>query len=297
MSDMLDADTSARPSDRDRRKDLRRRCFLPGQLLTAAGSFDCRVLDFSRGGAKVEAELELAEAQPVTLVVQGIGTHSGLVTWRRGGCFGVRFLTQQEPTRASPAARAAAVRSPGQPAQDPDSEADGCAPSPALVDAEIPGVAASCDMPGARVSPPAAEVPVTLKPGDIGCLLRRKTGGGDRKNKATPCASAVAAKTDCRLVEIDARRFAELIEQNADFSITLLQATASGARRSRKTASTDKGASSTDVEHPQPDAMRGLPRGERFKPAVARKLPVRGPCYRDALDAIDEALEASKETA
>ena len=72
-----------RRSDQERRKHLRKKCFLPARLVTAAGSFDCDVLDISQGGAKVEVGIEVADEQAVTLIIKSIGTYAGLVSLAR----------------------------------------------------------------------------------------------------------------------------------------------------------------------------------------------------------------------
>ena len=79
------------PSGDDRRRFLRKKSLLPATLITAQGSFDCRVLDFSAGGAKVECAQPLAEDDALTLVVGAVGTFSGTAVWCGEGCFGVQF--------------------------------------------------------------------------------------------------------------------------------------------------------------------------------------------------------------
>jgi len=81
------------PVGEDRRKFLRKKSLLPATLITVQGSFDCRVLDFSAGGAKVECTQSLAEGDVLTLVVGPVGTFSGTAIWCREGCVGVQFDT------------------------------------------------------------------------------------------------------------------------------------------------------------------------------------------------------------
>jgi len=81
------------PIGENRRQFPRKKSLLPATLITAQGSFDCRVLDFSAGGAKVECTQSLAEGDGLTLMVGAIGTFSGTVVWRGEGYFGVRFGT------------------------------------------------------------------------------------------------------------------------------------------------------------------------------------------------------------
>jgi hypothetical protein len=81
------------PIGEDRRKFLRKKSLLSATLITAQGSFDCRVLDFSAGGAKVECTQSLAGGDVLTLMVGAVGTFSGTVIWCGEGCFGVQFDT------------------------------------------------------------------------------------------------------------------------------------------------------------------------------------------------------------
>jgi CRP/FNR family transcriptional regulator, cyclic AMP receptor protein len=79
------------PEGRDARKHLRKRSLLPATLTTERGSVDCRVLDLSAGGAKVECTDALAEGEMLTVMIEAIGTFSGRVVWRRDRYAGVTF--------------------------------------------------------------------------------------------------------------------------------------------------------------------------------------------------------------
>ena len=81
------------PIGLEARQFLRKKSLLPATLITAQGSFDCRVLNLSAGGAKVECAQSVAEAESRTLSVPAIGTFSGAVVWCGEGCFGMRFDT------------------------------------------------------------------------------------------------------------------------------------------------------------------------------------------------------------
>ena len=82
---------SAQPQPRERRKYPRKKAFLPAKLATEAGAFECFVLDLSRGGAKVEIKEELAQGQPVTLILEPLGTFNGIIAWQKSGYLGVQF--------------------------------------------------------------------------------------------------------------------------------------------------------------------------------------------------------------
>ncbi len=60
--------TSETKSEQDRRDRHRTQVNWRGKLMTARGSFDCRVLDLSPGGALVRLIAALEEQEPVTLV-------------------------------------------------------------------------------------------------------------------------------------------------------------------------------------------------------------------------------------
>ena len=109
MSDKLEARVTPEQDPAERRKWPRKRSLLQATLVTADGSFDCRVLDFSPGGAKVEFAHPLAKKQNVTLILRPIGTFAGVVAWCGSGCFGMQFLGQTSRAGAAPADIAAAV--------------------------------------------------------------------------------------------------------------------------------------------------------------------------------------------
>jgi PilZ domain-containing protein len=85
---------------------------LQATLMTANGSFACGVLDFSPSGAKVKFALTLAEKEAVTLMIEPLGTFTGVVVWCGSGCFGMQFLAQTWRAGAVPADIVAAVSAP-----------------------------------------------------------------------------------------------------------------------------------------------------------------------------------------
>lgn len=228
-----------RRSDQERRKHPRKKCILPAKLLTTAGSFDCEVLDISRGGAKVAAGIEVADEQAVTLIVKPIGTFAGLVAWRGDGCFGMRFLAQHGTTKISPAALATAV--------DGEKRAQELGPEVREHAPPHKGRHAT------RVSPPPAESPFTLRRGDLICVLRRKSAERATRTKVSPVVQRTVtieaqALADYGLVEIDARRFMELIEPSQAFFITLMRVTSRRACPLRESNKTDQAVHLTDAE-------------------------------------------------
>ena len=117
MSDKVEARVTPEQDFAERRKWPRKRSLLQATLVTADGSFDCRVLDFSPGGAKVEFAHPLAKKQNVTLILSPIGTFAGVVAWCGSGCFGMQFLGQTSRAGAAPPDIAAAVSAPKAPAK------------------------------------------------------------------------------------------------------------------------------------------------------------------------------------
>lgn len=82
----------------ERRKIPRKWSLLPATLETPAGSFECRVLNLSPRGAKVELAQPLAEHQTVTLLLPPLGAFLGVVLWRRRGCVGIRIHEHRRTT-------------------------------------------------------------------------------------------------------------------------------------------------------------------------------------------------------
>ena len=69
MSGNAERHVGPRPEGQDARKFLRKRSLLPATLVTEGNSVDCRVLDFSAGGAKLDCADAPAEGEAMTLVI------------------------------------------------------------------------------------------------------------------------------------------------------------------------------------------------------------------------------------
>ena len=80
-----------RAARRERRKQLRKSTLWRGTLRTPAGVMECRVLNLSARGAKLEVEGALAPGQSVTLIMEPLGEFLGAVTWQRDGRAGIRI--------------------------------------------------------------------------------------------------------------------------------------------------------------------------------------------------------------
>ena len=88
--------TSATVTDQKRRERNRTKVNWRGKLMTARGSFDCRVLDLSPGGALVRliAALEVDEA--ITLFFSENERIEGTVAWTQSRYVGIRFNKRRD---------------------------------------------------------------------------------------------------------------------------------------------------------------------------------------------------------
>ncbi|HKX06676.1 MAG TPA: ATPase, T2SS/T4P/T4SS family [Stellaceae bacterium] len=88
--------TSATVTDQNRRERNRTKVNWRGKLMTARGSFDCRVLDLSPGGALVRliAALEVDEA--ITLFFSENERIEGTVAWTQSRYVGIRFNKRRD---------------------------------------------------------------------------------------------------------------------------------------------------------------------------------------------------------
>ena len=80
------------PSAAERRR-ARRVAVRWGAVVEVAGErLYCTVVDYSRDGAKLEVEREIAGEQPLVIMLGQRGTRRGKVVWQRAGELGVEFL-------------------------------------------------------------------------------------------------------------------------------------------------------------------------------------------------------------
>ena len=84
-----------------RRLQKRKPALWVGELVTAAITHKCRVLNLSPSGAKVEVKAHVNIHDPVTLKVDLVGTFVGTVRWIRDNCVGIAFSERRFPTKRS----------------------------------------------------------------------------------------------------------------------------------------------------------------------------------------------------
>ena len=106
--------TSETKSEAERRERHRTKVNWRGKLMTARGSFDCRVLDLSPGGALVRLIAALDVEESVTLVFSDAESIEGAIAWTQGRYAGIRFDKRREKPipEAALAASAPAARLP-----------------------------------------------------------------------------------------------------------------------------------------------------------------------------------------
>ena len=75
----------------ERRKHPRKGTFWHAQLQTPAGDFECRVMNLSPRGARIEIDHHVADGQVVTLIMEPLGEFKGVVAWRRNRSLGIRI--------------------------------------------------------------------------------------------------------------------------------------------------------------------------------------------------------------
>ena len=76
---------------RSARKHPRKGTFWHAQLQTPAGDFECRVMNLSPRGARVEIDYPVADGQLVTLIMEPLGEFKGVIAWRRNQSLGIRI--------------------------------------------------------------------------------------------------------------------------------------------------------------------------------------------------------------
>ena len=95
-------------SAHERRDGNRTKVNWRGKLMTARGSFDCRVLDLSPGGALVRLIAALEVNEPVTLFFSEAESVEATVAWTQSRYVGLRFAARRE----KPIAEAALTEDP-----------------------------------------------------------------------------------------------------------------------------------------------------------------------------------------
>lgn len=237
MSDESKTAAPALGNGLERRKHRRKKCLLPAQLITNLGAHDCRVLDLSQGGAKVETSAVVTPDQAVTLVVKPIGTFTGLVAWRADRCLGMQFLTQHGTTTLRTASLGSAVRAEAQ--SGPAVAVPGVTSK--KVTAPDPVAAADGEAQARNACASVSRPSFALDDGDMICLLRRKSdelGSHGQSSQQTRVRGEriVGRKlTDFTLLEVAAREFLELAQQQSGYTVTFVRVShAPNSQRDRR---------------------------------------------------------------
>ena len=90
--------TGAAGREPDRRKYARKWSFWHVQLQTPTGNFECRVMNLSPRGARIEIEHPVPDQQMVTLIMEPLGEFAGVVAWCRKGSLGIQ-ISEHRTTR------------------------------------------------------------------------------------------------------------------------------------------------------------------------------------------------------
>src|SRR5258707_8221735 len=130
-------------SEQDRRDRQRTKVNWRGKLMTPRGSFDCRVMDLSPGGALVRLIAALDVDEPVTLFFSEAERIEGVVAWTQSRYVCIRFSQRRDKPI-------------------PEAALAGAAPAPA---ARMP------QRPIAPVAPPIAPVPKPAPAPDLAPIL------------------------------------------------------------------------------------------------------------------------------
>ena len=226
MDDQIKTTVLEWASRRERREHRRKRCLLPAQLITNAGSYDCRVLDLSKGGAKLETHAVVTPEQAVTLVVKSIGTFAGLVAWCGDGLFGMRFLAQHGTRSLSTASLRSSLRVAERSRPESLLDAVPRATSENMAAPDAVPLAADYGAQGREPGISMSEHSLALHSGDVICLLRKKSNGQDSEPKSlqTPGQRKTPAGSEsATFIEIGAREFLELAEQKWARTITFMR--------------------------------------------------------------------------
>lgn len=86
---------TASEDPRDRRKHVRKPVLWAARLETAAGSFDCVVLNLSLGGARLQVTAPILPPV-VTLVMERFGALRAEIVWQLNDGIGLRFTADPD---------------------------------------------------------------------------------------------------------------------------------------------------------------------------------------------------------
>jgi hypothetical protein len=230
MDDQIKTTVLEWGSRRERREHRRKKCLLPAQLITNAGSYDCRVLDLSKGGAKLETHAVVTPEQAVTLIVKSIGTFAGLVAWCGDGLFGMRFLAQHGTRSLSAASLRSSLRVAERSQRESLLDAVPRATGENMAAPDAVPLAADYGAQRRKPGISMSEHSFALHSGDVICLLRKKSNGQGSEPKSLQ--KKPAGSESATFIEIGAREFLELAEQKWARAITFMRVVPLRRRRS-----------------------------------------------------------------
>jgi hypothetical protein len=202
---------------RGRRKHPRKKGFLHARLEVDAQSYECLILDFSRGGALIELAHHLADRQAVVLSIEPLGTFPGTVVWQAEGRAGIKFEVGRRAAETNAGSLCEIMKL-----------AYGKEGVVILKRGEA--LCGAADPAGLYVVR-SGRLQVQ---GLNGTSKYVGTGGilGEidmAEIDLPPCTAAVAV-TDCELVKIDSGHFFSLIEEAFGLAVTVMQALGGGAQ-------------------------------------------------------------------
>lgn len=236
MSGSIDQSGTSSPNFRERRKFSRKRSLLGATVLTPRGALDCRMLDFSCNGARVECTAPVGERETLTLVVEPIGTFPGVVSWRGEGCFGMDFVAEAATTSkpiVPPVGAATGVPRPGRRrrAATVNVVSDG----QKIFQLRAGEILFRSGDPGGRMYiVQSGTVRVQGSPADEEIGPGGMVGIVELIERGLRRATTAVSLTDCVVMEVDARRFRELVAEAPGFALAVMRALARQIRHARK---------------------------------------------------------------
>ena len=74
-----------------KRKDTREAILTEAKIMVDGGWHNCRILNISTGGAKLQTDRHISHGIAVSLQIGKFGQFGAIVAWQQGGELGVKF--------------------------------------------------------------------------------------------------------------------------------------------------------------------------------------------------------------